>query len=743
MNIEEIRNLLDFCSKNSNDGNINRLGYYLSEYCREKLKDEDSRTESLLSLNYLLCKDYNLSFDYSVKCMRNTSLTENECNIMRDIQLNCIENIYDRYSQYDTDRVCLLIKTLIQNKLDRKNNGVTITMTSCKRFDLFYKTVCSFINCCLDIDKIDEWLVVDDCSSQEDRLKMIEYFPFIKFIFKEEDERGHSKSMNIIKNYVTTPYIFHIEDDWIFFVKDNYISKCIEVLECDSSYGQCLLNRNYGERAKCVDIYGGEMKYTSRYRYYVHQFYEGEELKTFINNSGGKNTCSYWPHYSLRVGMTKREVFEKVGNFDDNASHFEMDYAYRYTKSGFKTTFLDSVYCYHSGRCTFERGSGIKNAYDLNDVVQFGEKNTNLNTSKEEVKELSLSEEEKKIEPYYKKESRKYNLKTYVLNLERRSDRKKEFILNNHDSIEKLQYSFFNATDGREIKLTPKVLKVFENGDFNYRRGIVGCAISHIRMWNDLIDSDIDTMLILEDDVLLTPNFIHKLSYLLNLISDEDWDIVFLGHFLYENYRSEKDREDKLPKATKWSREECIEKSMGGTIGYVITKNGALKMLKTIADDGVYNAIDWVMFKAADRLNIYYSYPHLVFSECATKTIKPDSDIQYDNTSLMKKNRLNSEIEYWMNKLSQKGIKYDKNIDCLDFVKDSNSRIMYTETIPSRDEMLSYVCVVKDTFRNVVNEVKKIKDSIPIEYYSFLQYVIIVPYSKIDKDVLDDVFFDV
>ena len=38
---------------------------------------------------------------------------------------------------------------------------ITFTITSCKRFDLFEKTMNSFLNCCIDIERIDKWLCVD------------------------------------------------------------------------------------------------------------------------------------------------------------------------------------------------------------------------------------------------------------------------------------------------------------------------------------------------------------------------------------------------------------------------------------------------------------------------------------------------------------------------------------------------------------------------------------------------------
>src|SRR5690606_23365455 len=104
-------------------------------------------------------------------------------------------------------------------------------------FDLFYKTVISFINCCEDIHLIDEWFVVDDNSDPNDRIKADNDFPFIKFIWKNPENKGHPRSMNILKQNIKTPYFFHIEDDWLFFRKEKYLSECLDILSSDKMYG--------------------------------------------------------------------------------------------------------------------------------------------------------------------------------------------------------------------------------------------------------------------------------------------------------------------------------------------------------------------------------------------------------------------------------------------------------------------------------------------------------------------------
>lgn len=743
---ESLLDRVEKCMKlaqTSGDSSIQEMGYIIG-LLSEKCGIASTHINDNMSIISYVKGDYIRSFDSSVEAMKDTSWSETECSRLRFNQHFSIDKISHRYSTYDPDNVGRMTGILLRNrkKYDKK---VTVTMTSCKRYDLFYQTVSSFLNCCLDIDLIDEWIVVDDGSSEEDRTKMITDFPFIKYIWKSIDDKGHPRSMNIIKSRVDTPYIFHMEDDWLFFRKENYISTCISILETDNSYGQCLLNRVYGERARCHDLVGGVQKFCGDKRYYEHQFLTGSQLDNFNKNNKG---CAYWPHYSLRVGMTRTSALQKIGEYNERASHFEMEYAYRYLNAGFKTTYMDNIYCLHIGRCTFERDTGKLNAYDLNNEVQFGEVKEDKKDKKDKKEVvLTLSEEEQKVPMYYtldteiKEYDITYRMKTYVVNLKSRPDRLKQFIVDNHESLHQLQYEVFEAIDGKEIMPTPKNLKLFETGDYKYRKGIMGCASSHIKIWHELIVSpELDIMLVLEDDITLAKNFIDKLIISLRRLPPNQWDMVFLGHFLYPNLRKDMDRSDVNPTVERWDKNRCISQSMGGTIGYVISKKGAIKMYKHIHENGVYNAIDWVMFKTADVNSIYYCYPHIVFSECVTQDKKPDSDIQYDVTSLCPDDsiRLKLEMEYWIGHTKTTGVCASKVFDWVE--NNPLSKVLYTDTLPCRDTLLSKVCFIETS--NYMDIIRKM-ERLPVRCYTLNgRYVVVIPTSKIDDKIVQDVVLD-
>ena len=154
--------------------------------------------------------------------------------------------------EYNKPLVARILQHVEENKKTGRKN-VLYSMTTCKRLDLMQKTLNSFINCCTDILTIDQWICYDDNSSDEDRKKMKELYPFIDFVFKTPEQKGHSISMNMIVDALPkeTKYLVHFEDDWQFVEKKEYIKPAIEILnenkDNNNKIGQVLFNKNYAE----------------------------------------------------------------------------------------------------------------------------------------------------------------------------------------------------------------------------------------------------------------------------------------------------------------------------------------------------------------------------------------------------------------------------------------------------------------------------------------------------------------
>lgn len=467
---------------------------------------------------------------------------------------------------------------------------VTFSITTCRRLDLFKKTMDSFLTNCTDHNLISRWICVDDNSLEDDRVIMKERYPFMEFIWKSEDERGHTKSMQIIASKVKTPYLLHMEDDWLFFDRRGYISDMIEVLQEDPQIGQVLINKNYTELPKDT-IAGGHLDHTKKnLRYFIHEHCVNENEKIlFALKYGPHPHCNYWPHYSLRPSLINTEIYDNL-EYND-VTCFENDFAQRYVMDGYKSAFLQGVHSKHIGRLTSERNNVDKlNAYDLLDVDQFSEG--------------------KRIE-------------AYVINLNKRPDRYKKFLTQSH--LIPFQVERVSACDGKKLVSSPRLRSLFEKNDYHMRRGIVGCALSHLKLITDLAQSTTaDYYLIFEDDVVLNDDFDLRTKRVLKIMKN-DTAFAFLAHTTRQGAPV-----DSRAGLIKYTRDESFKYTMGGAMCYIISVHGAKALLEYIDKHSMTNAIDTMMQLIISPTNkTYYLLPTVL----AEDPVSLDTNIQNDFSS--------------------------------------------------------------------------------------------------------------
>lgn len=281
----------------------------------------------------------------------------------------CVKQVKEFYEIYPSYR----IKKIMRNTL---HTNIVLTITSCKRLDLFKKTINSFINCCDDYYLIDKWICIDDNSSEEDKKEMQRLYPFFKFIWKTPTEKGHIMSLNKLINFFNydknkyIDYTIHLEDDWTFVKCKKYITEALHILEIDNKYGQVLFNRNYTQDIN-DQIDGGIEKRTYSDLPYIEHVYIPSNTIKYINYTKdlyANNT--YWPHYSLRPSVTRVKIFRELGHFDCFYGHFENIYGLNYVKNGYKSVFMKGIYCIHTGPKSGDN-SNIPNSYILNNEKQF------------------------------------------------------------------------------------------------------------------------------------------------------------------------------------------------------------------------------------------------------------------------------------------------------------------------------------------------------------------------------------
>ncbi|MEP7272631.1 MAG: glycosyltransferase family 25 protein, partial [Acidobacteriota bacterium] len=134
-----------------------------------------------------------------------------------------------------------------------------------------------------------------------------------------------------------------------------------------------------------------------------------------------------------------------------------------------------------------------------------------------------------------------------LLNLDRRPDRLKTF---REAALAKAGARFlercerFRAVDGESLVMDDDIRHLFRGNDFNYRRGMIGCALSHLEIWKEAAKTDDATFLVFEDDVRLTDDFGGQLVEVCGALAEDhpNFDLVILGYQLWEGAEAQQAR---------------------------------------------------------------------------------------------------------------------------------------------------------------------------------------------------------
>ena len=156
-------------------------------------------------------------------------------------------------------------------------------------------------------------------------------------------------------------------------------------------------------------------------------------------------------------------------------------------------------------------------------------------------------------------------------------------------------------------------------------RGGIGCAMSHIRIWEEIVKGDDikgeKYFVVLEDDVYVTHDFDVKFQRYISEVPDK-FDIIYLGTQYYVKYaslyRQNSDNENKqmLPHVKRVLNDHY------GTFGYIVSYSGAKKLLANVYP--LTQQIDSYIISRTrgtrgpssvdiDGLDVYMFFPHLVY----------------------------------------------------------------------------------------------------------------------------------
>lgn len=318
------------------------------------------------------------------------------------------------------------------------------------------------------------------------------------------------------------------------------------------------------------------------------------------------------------------EIFNNISysfNENDMSSGWGVDYIYNIISSylGYYICRDKNVVVTHPQGSSYNHDKASREMQIFIDLsIAYLEKigmNKDLLHKKFELINNRRSGIEVSIEEFYPK-IKKWNYQIISINEDREKNKnaiKEQLKEHNNLSIysiyapdDKVRNKFFN--DNPEFKISWDGFKLGEIGNF----------ASHFIIWKYLINSEMDDILVFEDDADISEDFLESINIYYSLLPN-DWDVFSI--FVHENQydRFIENNDSTIVRAYQdWS-----------TLCYLVSKRGAQKLYDYVVKNGMDYPTDWFIFRHAEKnnFNVYTLNP---------KT-DPPVKIDYSYDSLVQK----------------------------------------------------------------------------------------------------------
>lgn len=241
------------------------------------------------------------------------------------------------------------------------------------------------------------------------------------------------------------------------------------------------------------------------------------------------------------------------------------------------------------------------------------------------------------------------NINVFIITLKDSTDRQKS-IKNQCDKFG-IESTFIDAINGKSLSDSEishycnqeKAKQLFGR---ELLLGEIGCALSHKKIYQEIIDKNLSYAVILEDDAVIERGFKDIVSLIIE--KKIDWDIILLGHNRGFKNKEVIDSIDSL-----WSRYRLnnsyrlgfLVKGGLGTYGYFISQKGAKKILDFLEYNSLYLPID-KLTSDSTIIEVYGLLP-------AAITVATQFDSLIENNSFRGKDR-DGELVYELGKLIRK-----------------------------------------------------------------------------------------
>lgn len=206
------------------------------------------------------------------------------------------------------------------------NKDITFVITSADRFDLLETTLDSFFQ--YNTAPIVRHILTEDRGGVS-VLGILKKHQVEFDVFINEPPIGAFPSIDMVYKTITTPYIFHCEDDWRFF-RSGFIEESMVLLEAFPNISM-VLNRRRGQTPMSDLIYQGEI-----------QKYQGIEFRC-----APMLAHPHWLGYSFNPGLRRLSDYKKMGSF--GRWGVEIDASIFFKRQGMTMATLEDPACETTG----------------------------------------------------------------------------------------------------------------------------------------------------------------------------------------------------------------------------------------------------------------------------------------------------------------------------------------------------------------------------------------------------------
>lgn len=206
-------------------------------------------------------------------------------------------------------------------------DSVTFILTSCGRVDLLEKTLDSFLE--WNDYPIEKYIITEDSANpivfeQCERLNHEKYDGKLEFIFNET-KLGQTASIDKAYQQVKTPFVFHCEEDWLFY-RNGFIQQSIDLLKAYRNILQAWIRPKSDGHVNRIAPLVFSINGVPFRKVLSSTFYTGRILET-----GEKEIVSNYNGFSFNPGLKRMEDYKLLG--DGGYSKFKqehlIDYYYR------------------------------------------------------------------------------------------------------------------------------------------------------------------------------------------------------------------------------------------------------------------------------------------------------------------------------------------------------------------------------------------------------------------------------